>query len=109
MFNLDGESDWDEESDDEEFNLGEEINEGYNAAERELKARTPSTLAVASTIAHAMKCSKCGTFKKSGRVSCCAPGGAWYKNCGGSSNKNAVRTWFEGVNGCKRKCEANAR
>ena len=34
-------------------------------------------LALAKTI-----CPNCGTFAKSGRVSCCAPGGAWYKNCG---------------------------
>ena len=47
-----------------------------------------STSAVVST------CPKCGTFKKSGRVSCCAPGGSWYKNCGGSGNRRigAIRS-----------------
>merc|ERR1712032_998978 len=38
---------------------------------------------------------------KSGRASCCAPGGAWYKNCGGSSNRNANHRWFDGVEVCK--------
>ena len=58
--------------------------------ERELIVRTPITTsartsAFASTILNTMICSKCGTFARSGRVSCCAPGGAWYKNCGGST------------------------
>ena len=49
-------------------------------------------------------CAKCGRFGKSGRVSCCATGGAWYKNCGGAANKNVDHRWFEGVEACKRKC-----
>ena len=48
-------------------------------------------------------CPNCGTFKKSGRVSCCAPGGAWYKKCGGVDNRNAGHSWLEGVEACKRK------
>ena len=50
-----------------------------------------------------MLCANCGTFKKSGRVSCCAPGGAWYKNCG----SNFDHSWFEGVEACKRKSKVN--
>merc|ERR1719201_1528750 len=46
-------------------------------------------------------CPKCGTFTKSGRVSCCGPGGAWYKTCGVAGNGNAQRSWFEGVKACK--------
>merc|ERR1712032_1428143 len=46
-------------------------------------------------------CPKCGTFEKSGRNSCCAPGGAWYNNCGGARNKNVDHKWFEGVAACK--------
>ena len=80
---------------------------------RELKARTPitapSTPDIASTIAHAMKCSKCGTFKKSGRVSCCAPGGAWYKNCASDGNRNAYHSWSEGVDACQRKFNCNCQ
>ena len=51
----------------------------------------------------ALACPKCGTFKKSGRVTCCAPGGAWYKNCGGAGNKDVDHSWLEGVEACKCK------
>lgn len=47
--------------------------------ERELIVPTPSrisTLAIISAITYQGACPKCGTFEKSGRVSCCAPGGA---------------------------------
>merc|ERR1719506_1195424 len=54
-------------------------------------------------IATTTTCPKCGSFGKSGRVSCCAPGGAWYKNCGGDANKHADHRWFEGVEACKAR------
>ena len=78
--------------------------------DRELIIRTPiaapvSTPAITSTNAISITCPKCGTFRKSGRVSCCAPGGAWYKNCGGAGNKNVDHRWLEGVEACKRKCK----
>ena len=77
--------------------------------ERELISGTAittpiSTSAFTSIIVRGMECLKCGTFAKSGRVSCCAPGGAWYKNCGGVANKDVDHRWFEGVEACKRKC-----
>ena len=80
---------------------------------RELIVRTPTgtpvrASAFTSKILNKMTCPKCGTFGKSGRVSCCAPGGAWYKNCGGAANKNADHRWHEGTETCKRKSEANA-
>ena len=76
--------------------------------ERELISRTPTTTSVntpafALTIANTLACPKCGTFEKSGRASCCAPGGAWFKKCGGAGNRNADHKWFEGVEACKRK------
>jgi len=46
-------------------------------------------------------CSKCGKFAKSGKVSCCAPGGAWYQKCGGAANKKFDYSWIEGVEACK--------
>ena len=49
-------------------------------------------------------CRKCGVFKKSGRLSCCAPGGSWYKNCGSEDNANVDHRWLEGVKACNRKC-----
>ena len=78
--------------------------------DRELIVRTSISTAVSSPvigprIASTMTCPKCGMFKKSGRVSCCAPGGTWFKNCGGDSNRNVDHKWFEGVEACKRKFE----
>ena len=46
-------------------------------------------------------CPKCAATKKSARLSCCARGGAWFNNCGVSSNSNAEHTWFEGMQACK--------
>ena len=79
--------------------------------ERELIVRTPTTTsfiktAVTSTISNAIACRKCGIFQKSGRVSCCAPGGAWYKKCGGARNRNVDHKWFEGVEACEGKFRA---
>ena len=82
--------------------------------ERELKIARPaistpvgtSTLAIAST--NAITCAKCGSFKKSGRASCCAPGGAWFKNCGVAGNRNVHHKWFEGVAACKRKSKVKS-
>ena len=81
--------------------------------ERELIVRTPvatsvGTPTIPSTSAKAMTCPQCGTFKKSGRTSCCAPGGAWYKNCAGAGNKNAYYRWFEGVEACKRESKTTS-
>ena len=76
--------------------------------ERELIVRTPittsfSTPTSTSSITKMTTCPTCGTFEKSGRSSCCAPGGTWFKNCGGAHNTNVDHTWFEGVAACKRK------
>ena len=45
-------------------------------------------------------CPNCGTLKKSGKLSCCAPGGTWFQNCGDGSNSNLGHTWFEGIQAC---------
>ena len=82
--------------------------------QRELKIvraaiKTPgstSTLAIIS--ANTMTCPKCGMFVKSGRVSCCAPGGAWHKNCGVAGNRYVDHRWFEGIEVCKRKSKAKS-
>ena len=52
----------------------------------------------------AITCPKCGVFKKSGRASCCAPGGAWFAECGGADSSNAAHKWSEGVKACE--CES---
>ena len=47
------------------------------------------------------RCPKCAINKKSGRVSCCARGGAWFKNCGDAGDANFDHTWVEGIQACK--------
>merc|ERR1711934_354825 len=58
------------------------------------KATTVTTVAAIGSI-----CSKCSTIKKSGKISCCAPGGAWFNHCG--SGSDVEHTWFEGLQACK--------
>ena len=47
-------------------------------------------------------CDECGTIKKSGKLSCCARGGAWFKNCGDVGDTKFDHTWIEGIQACKR-------
>ena len=46
------------------------------------------------------KCPRC-VAKKSGKLSCCTPGGAWFKNCGDPGDPNFDHTWGEGIQACK--------
>ena len=48
-------------------------------------------------------CPKCGTTKKSGKLSCCARGGAWFKKCGDGGDTKFEHTWTEGIQACKSK------
>ena len=48
-------------------------------------------------------CPKCGTVKKSGKRSCCARGGGWFKNCGDVGDTKFDHTWAEGIQACKSK------
>ena len=74
---------------------------------RELRAHMLlNTAAISSTMHSQSICPKCGTFTKSGRASCCAPGGAWYDECGGAGNEHVEHTWLEGAKACRRKFEA---
>ena len=45
-------------------------------------------------------CHTCGTIEKSGRLSCCGRGGAWFQKCGGAGNAKFEHTWSEGVQAC---------
>ena len=47
------------------------------------------------------ECAKCGTAKKSGKLTCCARGGAWFKNCGNAGDIQFDHTWAEGIQACK--------
>jgi len=68
------------------------ITQQYCSQERDLVQRQP---------ANALTCPKCGKFKKSGRASCCAPGGAWFKDCGAAGNTKVNYKWTDGANACK--------
>ena len=46
-------------------------------------------------------CPKCAAIKKSRKLSCCAPGGAWFNNCGTNGDSRSEHTWTEGVRACK--------
>ena len=46
-------------------------------------------------------CPKCSSHKQSGKLSCCAGGGAWFKKCGDFGNSNFDHTWVEGIQACK--------
>ena len=46
------------------------------------------------------RCLKCGIIKKSGKRSCCARGGAWFKNCGDADDTKFDHTWAEGIEAC---------
>ena len=44
-------------------------------------------------------CLRCST-NKAGKRSCCARGGAWFKNCGDVGDKKFDHTWAEGIQAC---------
>ena len=46
-------------------------------------------------------CPKCGSSNKSGKRTCCARGGAWFKNCGDAGNPKFDHTWAEGLRACR--------
>merc|ERR1719182_160020 len=50
-------------------------------------------------------CPKCGTGK-SGKMSCCAHGGSWFRNCGRSGNVKLRHTWYEGIQACKTPAQS---
>ena len=53
------------------------------------------------SVASSSECPKCGIVKKSGTRSCCAPGGAWFNNCGDAGDTQLDHTWAEGVQACR--------
>ena len=64
-------------------------------------ARRPPVVLSPSAGSHL--CPKCGTTKISGKLSCCARGGSWFKKCGDPGDASIDHTWFEGVQACKSK------
>ena len=62
-------------------------------------AEAPTTPSV--SVSSSNGCPKCGTTRKSGKRSCCARGGAWFKRCGNVGDSNFDHTWVEGMQACK--------
>ena len=61
---------------------------------------TPMTTSM-SEVSSNNRCPKCGTVTKSGATSCCARGGAWFKNCGDVGDTRFGHTWTEGIRVCE--------
>ena len=59
------------------------------------------TTTILSAARGSRRCVTCGTIKKSGKRSCCARGGAWFKNCGDAGDTKFDHTWAEGIRACK--------
>ena len=64
---------------------------------------TAPTTTTASAVSRGKGCPKCGSITQSGKRSCCARGGSWFKNCGDAGDSNAGHTWVEGIQACKCK------
>ena len=54
-----------------------------------------------STLSNIDGCLKCGTAKNSGKRSCCAHGGTWFKACGNVGDAKFDHTWVDGIRACK--------
>ena len=54
-----------------------------------------------SAVRNSGGCLKCAITKKSGKLSCCARGGAWFKNCGDVGDSKFDHTWIEGIQSCQ--------
>ena len=67
-----------------------------------MSAETPTATTILPTKS-SDECPKCGTMPNSGQVSCCARGGAWFKNCGDFGDTRYDHTWFEGKRACIQK------
>ena len=60
---------------------------------------TTKSLSIASS--SSKQCPKCSEMKKSGKLSCCARGGAWFNKCGDADDTKFDHTWAQGIQACK--------
>ena len=60
----------------------------------------PPAMPVSRMTMLSVACPKCNITKKSGTLSCCARGGAWFKNCGDVGDTQFDHTWAEGIEAC---------
>ena len=64
---------------------------------------TAPELAISTSRVGSPACSACGLIKVSGKLSCCARGGAWFKRCGDDGDTKVEHTWLEGIEACRSK------
>ena len=63
----------------------------------------PHSLPVVTTSSGSSICPECGAMKNSYKLSCCARGGSWFRNCGSARHTNLAHTWQEGIWACKAR------
>ena len=78
--------------------------DNVHVATTAVTTETMTSTAQTITTSSSLVCPKCGTNRKSGKVSCCAAGGSWFKKCGDPGDVSFEHTWSEGVEACERKC-----
>merc|ERR1712224_1082426 len=71
--------------------------EGVQACKKVSPTTRLYTTTILSTPSISIGCVKCGVIKKSGKRSCCARGGDWFKKCGDAADTTFNHTWSEGV------------
>ena len=55
-----------------------------------------------STVSGSDGCAKC-VNSMTGKLSCCARGGAWFEKCGDVGDTQFDHTWAEGIRACKSR------
>ena len=68
--------------------------------------RAPALLALPDT---RPGCATCGTFKKTGKISCCAHGGSWFGKCGNVGDSGFYHTWTDGIQVCNAFARESSR
>ena len=48
-------------------------------------------------------CPECGIIRKTGKLSCCARGGSWFRTCSAAGDTSLGHTWKEGIAVCKAR------
>ena len=73
----------------------------FDTAEAIIAAFQPGGYCSSQKAPQSPTCSKCGVVKRTGKLSCCAPGGDWLNNCGEEGDSKFDHTWVEGLQACK--------
>ena len=72
----------------------------YSSSKSVRSGSTMPRLGMSTSKMVSSACPKCGVVKRNGKLSCCARGGAWFKNCGDVGDTQFDHTWTEGMQSC---------